>query len=94
MSLKTGKVNIYNVLALRRIKHPPQHFFYTQIDKYHPAIVKNINKWIHINLNNRYYIGQSLDLVDNQLQYITKIGFELEKELSYFKIACPLELNG
>ena len=41
------------------------------------------------NLNSRYYIGQAVDLVDNTVVYVTKIGFEQEKELSFFKLACP-----
>jgi len=93
MSLRAGKVNVLNVLNLRRVLHPPQHFFYTNIEKYHPTVLKNIDKWIFSNLNNRYYIGQSIDLINNQLQYIIKLGFEQEKELSYFKIACTIDYS-
>jgi hypothetical protein len=89
MALKNGKVNLLNVLEQRKVKFPAHHFHYTLLPKYTPTYHKNIDSWIYNNLNSRYYIGQAVDLVDNVIVYVTKIGFEQEKELSFFKLACP-----
>jgi hypothetical protein len=89
MTLKTGKVNALNALDLRKVSFPAHHFHYTTLSKYSPMYIKTIDTWIYSNLNSRYYIGQAVDLVDNTIVYVTKIGFEHEKELSFFKLACP-----
>jgi hypothetical protein len=90
MSLRAGKVNPLNVLDLRRVRFPAHHFHYTIIERYQPALIKQLNEWIYLNMNGRYYIGQGLSLINNQFMYTTKLGFEQEKELSYFKLACPI----
>lgn len=90
MALKNGKVNQLNALGLRKVNFPARHFHYTIITKYSPTFHKNLDNWIYTNLNSRYYVGQSVELVDNTVVFITKIGFEQEKELSFFKLACPL----
>jgi len=89
MALKNGKVNALNALDLRKVSFPAKHFHYTLQSKYTPVYHKTIDHWIFNNLNSRYYIGQAVDLVDNTIVYVTKIGFEQEKELSFFKLACP-----
>jgi len=89
MALKNGKVNALNALGLRKVAFPAHHFHYTLLPKYTPTYHKSIDSWIYNNLNSRYYVGQSVDLVDNVIVYVTKIGFETEKELSFFKLACP-----
>ncbi len=89
MALKNGKVNELNALELRKVAFPAQHFHYTLLPKYTPTFHKSLDTWIYSNLNSRYYIGQAVDLVDNTIIYATKIGFEQEKELSFFKLACP-----
>ena len=89
MSLKTNKVNTLNALDLRKVLFPAHHFHYTLLSKYNPSYHKQIDQWIYTNLNSRYYIGQAVDLIDNTIVFVTKIGFEQEKELSFFKLACP-----
>jgi hypothetical protein len=91
MALKNGKPNPLNYFDLRRVEFAAPHFKYTSIDKYNPSLLKNLDSWIKQNLNSRYYIGQGLDLDNtNTIVYTTRIGFESEKELSFFTIACPL----
>jgi len=93
MALKNGKVNPLNVLGLRRVDFPAHHFVYTEIPKFSPAYLAKLNNWIQKNLNGRYFIGQYLGLSsDNTIIYTTKIGFENEKELSFFTLACS-DLN-
>jgi hypothetical protein len=90
MALKNGKPNPLNYFELRRVEFAAPHFKYTSIEKYSPLVIKNIDLWIKTNLNNRYYIGQGIALDNsNTIVYNTKIGFESEKELSFFTIACP-----
>ncbi len=90
MALKNGKPNPLNYFELRRVEFAAPHFKYTSIEKYSPLIIKNIDQWIKTNLNNRYYIGQGITLDNtNTIVYNTRIGFESEKELSFFTIACP-----
>ena len=90
MALKNGKPNPLNYFDMRRVEFAAPHFKYTTLDKYNPSLIKNIDSWIRYNLNNRYYIGQGIALDSaNTIIYTTKIGFESEKELSFFTIACP-----
>jgi hypothetical protein len=90
MSLKNGKPNPLNYFELRRVDFACPHFRYTTVEKYNPTLVKSIDSWIRKNLNNRYYVGQGIALDNtNTIVYTTKIGFESEKELSFFTIACP-----
>jgi hypothetical protein len=90
MALKSGKPNPLNFFDLRRVEFACPHFKYATIEKYNPVLLKSIDSWIRTNLNNRYYIGQSLSLDNtNTIVYNTSIGFESEKELSFFTIACP-----
>jgi hypothetical protein len=90
MPLKNGKVNALNALGLRKVSFPAHHFHYTIHPKYTPTVLSNLDKWVYHNLNGRYYVGQGIDLIDNTIVYVTKIGFEQEKELSFFRLACPL----
>lgn len=90
MALKNGKPNPLNYFGIRRVEFACPHFKYTNLDKYNPTLLKQLDNWIKSNLNNRYYIGQSLALDHtNTIVYNTRIGFESEKELSFFTIACP-----
>lgn len=90
MALKNGKPNSLNYFDLRRVEFASPHFKYTSVDRYTPTLHRQLDSWIKHNLNSRYYIGQALALDNtNTITYITKIGFESEKELSFFTIACP-----
>jgi hypothetical protein len=89
MALKHGKVNPLNVLGIRKVEFPAHHFIYATVPKYTPTYMSRLDTWISQNLNGRYYIGQSLDLIDNTIVFTIKVGFENDKELSFFKLACP-----
>jgi hypothetical protein len=90
MALKNGKPNSLNYFGIRRVEFAAPHFKYTIIEKYSPVLLKNLDTWIKHNLNSRYFIGQGLTLDNtNTIVYTTRIGFESEKELSFFTIACP-----
>jgi len=93
MSLRAGKINPLNVLDLRRVRFPAHHFHYTEIMPYSLSKLVSIESWIFHNLNSRYYIGQGISLDKNVISYVLKIGFEQQKELSYFKLAAPIDFN-
>ena len=91
MAIKNGRPNPLNYFDFRRVNFPARHFHYMYLPKYSTLLAKNLDAWIYHNLNSRYYVGQDLKLDQhNTIVYITKIGFEQEKELSFFNIACPL----
>jgi hypothetical protein len=87
--MKNDKINILNALDLRKVDFPAVHFHYVSLSKFNPNVVKAVDEWIYENMNGRYYIGSSLELIHNSIIYTTQIGFEIEKEVSFFKIACP-----
>lgn len=90
MAIKNGKPNPLNYFDLRKVDFPAFHFYYTSLPKYTPNFIKQLDNWIFNSLNSRYYIGQALELdANNNLVYVTRIGFKAEKELSFFRIACP-----
>lgn len=82
-----GKINPLNLLEVREVLDPPPHFEYIYTSLRHYDIDK-IKHWIYQNLSGRFYIGESLELDDNQLTIKTKIGFEEPKEASFFLLAC------
>jgi hypothetical protein len=88
MALKHGKPNSLNFLDLRRVRFPARHFHYTTLDKFHPNKMMQLENWVMQNLNSRFYLGQTLILNNtNSICYATKIGFEDEKELSFFLLS-------
>ena len=90
MAIKHGKPNPLNYFDLRRVNFLSPHFKTFTLDKYTPALIKSLDQWIKNNLTGRYYIGQGIALDNNNnIIYTTQIGFETEKELSFFTIACP-----
>jgi len=91
MSLKKNKINPLNALDIRKVDFPAVHFHFVILPKFNPNYVKLLDEWIYHNLKGRYYVGSDLSLnSDNSIIYVTKVGFENEKEITFFKIACPL----
>lgn len=85
-----NKINPLNALDIRKVDFPAVHFHFVQISKRTPHVIKQVDNWIYDNLNGRYYIGSDIDLDNlNVICYVTKIGFENPKEVTFFKIACP-----
>jgi hypothetical protein len=86
--LSVDKINPLNVLSAREVSDPPPHFHYLYVDlRYN--IINSIKQWIYENLRNRFYLGECLQLVDNQFSVRIKIGFEEPKDASFFLLACP-----
>lgn len=90
MQKRLKKPNPLNFFKLRESPVPPPHFEYTLIPfKYNLEIA--VGKWIKTNLKGRYYIGKTIGInSDDKIDQMLKIGFEDEKEMSFFMLACPL----
>ena len=92
MALTTGKPNPLNYFNIRRVFYAPPYFTYTFLNDLH--LMRRIVPWIEENLNHRFFVGQDIVLdQQNNFKYVLKIGFESEKELSFFNIACPFLNN-
>lgn len=90
MALKNGKPNPLNYFDLRKASFQAPHFKYIILEKNTQNFITQIENWITHNLNGRYYVGPHLILDHtNTICYATKVGFENEKELSFFNLACP-----
>jgi hypothetical protein len=82
------KINPLNILQIREVHVPAPHFQYIVLDVKHSA-VNHIREWIYSNLKHRFYIGEVLNLENNQFVVKIKIGFETPAEASFFLLACP-----
>jgi hypothetical protein len=81
------ELNPLNVLNRRRLNTLPPHFSKIEI----PLRFDNsIDTWIEHKLKGRFCIVKIPD-IDNsgQLKSISYAGFEDQKELTYFTLACP-----
>ncbi len=82
--IKLGPLDILN---LRELNFLPKHFVTTPIsDRYSQKIIN----WVRIKLVGRYCICRTPTIdTDKKLRAVCIIGFEDEKELTYFMLACP-----
>jgi len=97
MRLLIDDPNPYNVLEIRKLRFIPKHF--TVIKVHHEQtywtnnLLTSLDKWIYNNCSGRYSIIEDLDIVDNKVEKVIKIGFENASESSYFSLGCS-ELTG
>jgi hypothetical protein len=82
------KINPLNVFEVRRSTFAAPHFEYANLPLTY-NLEEGINRWIEQKCKGKYYINRSVNLIDNTLSSCLKVGFEDEKELSYFMLACP-----
>tara|TARA_B100000780_G_C21048543_1_gene420971 strand:- start:571 stop:852 length:282 start_codon:yes stop_codon:yes gene_type:complete len=87
--IKNKKPNPLNVFRIRKVKAAVPYFEYVNLPVAY-NLEDAISTWIYINLKNRYYIGRKLTLDhDNKLNQIITVGFEENRDMSYFMLACP-----
>lgn len=81
-------LNPIDVLKQRKLKTIPPHFSKMRISE--TEIFEGLEDWVKIRLKGRYYIAKkpSIDNIGN-LKSTFFIGFEDQKELTYFMLACP-----
>jgi hypothetical protein len=86
--LKKKEPNPLNFFNLRKLKVPPQHFEYINLQMRY-NLEDALVKWIEEHLKGRFYVGKTLDVSDGTITTFIKVGFEEPKEISYFTLACP-----
>lgn len=81
--------NPLNVFKVRQVKSAPPHFDYINIPLTY-NLESSITKWIKKNCKNRFYLSRNV-VLDNQRKIVNvvTIGFEENKDMSYFMLACP-----
>jgi hypothetical protein len=82
-------LNPLDVLEKRKVDRLPDHFskiFISDRDFFY----NEMEDWIRAKLRGRYAIKQIPNLdKDGKLKTSTFVGFEDEKELTFFMLACP-----
>ena len=87
MGIYKNDVNPLNVLGMRRLNRIPPNFTRFQVKKF--VDMRELDKWIYLNLNSRYCVKKSTAVVDNKLTTIIEVGIEDPKEVSMMTLACP-----
>ena len=82
------ELNPLDVLRSRELKTMPPHFAKLQVssnDRYD----RRLYEWVKTNTGGRYCINTYPSAKENTFKSATFVGFEEEKELTYFMLACP-----
>jgi len=83
------EINPLDVLKKRKISFMPQHFSKLKISDT-DYFDSNLENWIFNKLKGRFAISK-IPMVDqdNKLKVSIVVGFENQKELTFFMLACP-----
>ena len=87
MGIYKNNVNPLNVVGMRRLTRIPPNFTKFQIKKF--VDIRELDRWIYLNLNSRYCVKKSTAVVENKLTTIIEVGIEDAKEVSMMTLACP-----
>jgi len=83
------ELNSLDVLKSRMVRTMPLHFAKVKVSN-SGRIDPNLKNWIDTKLTGRYSIVQYPGLnTEGKLSNSTYVGFENQKELTYFMLACP-----
>jgi len=83
------ELNPLDVLNSRQLKTMPPHFSKTKIGN-SDRTDQNVINWINARLTGRYCVVSYPSVNDeNRFHTSTFVGFEEQKELTYFMLACP-----
>lgn len=82
-------LNPLDVLKQRKLKTLPPHFSKIKVSE--TELFEGLEEWIRIKLKGRYCLVR-IPNIDNggSLKSTTVVGFEDQKELTYFMLACPI----
>lgn len=81
-------LNPIDVLKQRKISYIPPHFSKMKISEY--EIFEGLEEWVKLKLKGRYYLTKEPGIEKTgSLRSTFVIGFENQKELTYFMLACP-----
>jgi len=87
MGIYKNDVNPLNVLGMRRLTQIPPNFTKFQIKNF--VDMRELDRWIYLNLNSRYCVKKSTAIIKNKLTTIIEVGIEDPKEVSMMTLACP-----
>lgn len=83
------ELNPLDVLGSRKMNRIPPHFSSTKLSD-HSLYTTEIEDWIRAKLKGRFSIKQVPVIgSEGHLKTEVRVGFEEEKELTYFMLACP-----
>jgi hypothetical protein len=81
-------LNPIDVLKQRKLKTLPPHF--SKIKILDSEVFEGVEDWVKTKLTGRYCLVRSPGIDESgNLKSSTYIGFEQQKELTYFMLACP-----
>jgi hypothetical protein len=81
-------LNPIDVLKQRKLKTLPPHFSKMKISE--AELFEGIEDWVKTKLKGRYCLVRSPGIDESgNLKSSTYIGFEQQKELTFFMLACP-----
>ncbi len=81
-------LNPIDVLKQRKLTTLPPHFSKVRISD--SELFEGVEDWIKLKLKGRYCLGKQPSIDQNgSLKSTTFVGFEDQKELTYFMLACP-----
>jgi hypothetical protein len=84
------ELNPLNILNQRQLDTLPPHFAKVKIADDAVLFDNNLSNWINTRLKQRFCIVKQPGVNSNgQLKLATFVGFEDQKELTYFMLACP-----
>jgi hypothetical protein len=87
--IKNKEPNPLNVFEVRQVKSAPPHFEYINLP-YTYNMEQSIAKWIKKNCKKRFYLSRNVTLDDQRkMVNVVTVGFEENKDMSYFMLACP-----
>lgn len=87
--IKNKTINPLDILRIRRLDVAPPHFEYVDIPSTY-NLEGSLIKWINKNCKKRFYVGKRLTVNSKKEKGICiSVGFEDNKEMSYFMLACP-----
>lgn len=83
-------LNPLNILNQRKVSTLPPHFAKVKVNDDVGIANNDLENWINNKLKNRYCIVKQPSTNNNgHLKLSTFVGFEDQKELTYFMLACP-----
>lgn len=83
-------LNPLNILNQRQVSTLPPHFVKVKVADETVMYDNELVNWINQRLKNRFCIVKVPSTNTNgQLKLSTFVGFEDQKELTYFMLACP-----
>jgi len=81
-------LNPTDVLKIREVQYAMPHFSKIKISD-SERFDYNIKNWIKTKLTGRYFITSFPAVSEGKLKVSTFVGFEEQRELTYFMLACP-----